>query len=76
MFPARSGITFVATTAQPLCNDRLTVVGSDGYVEIQCTLVHGHRQKRHYFSGALSDRDGQVETFWPKKRPVKKEQAA
>jgi hypothetical protein len=68
MFPARSGITFAATTEQPLCNDKLEMEDSNGVVELQCTLVHGHRQKRHYYSGTIPDRDGMVEFFWPKKR--------
>lgn len=73
MFPARSGITFAATSEQPTCPDKLTMRGdiSSISVMIQCTLVHGHRQKKHYFSGELPDRDGTVEIFWPKKRTEK-----
>lgn len=70
MFPARSGVTFAATTEQPTCPDKLTMYDhlNKGEVIVQCTLVHGHRQKRHYFDGEMPDREGPVEIFWPKKK--------
>lgn len=72
MFPARSGITFAATTEQPMCNDTLKMVNTfDQEIVVTCALIHGHRQTRHYFSGELPDREGPVEMFWPKKRIVK-----
>ena len=72
MFNARSGVTFAATTEQPMCNDKLKMFNPlDQEIVVSCTLVHGHRQKRHYFTGELPDRDGPVEMFWPKKRTTR-----
>lgn len=72
MFPARSGVTFAATTEQPTCPDKLKMYDaiSESHILLQCTLIHGHRQKRHYFDGEMPDRDGRVEIFWPKQKRV------
>lgn len=67
MYPTRSGITFAATIEQPICPAKVTIYDdiSNSHVPIQCTLVHGHRQKRHQFE--MTADDTIVEVYWTKK---------
>jgi hypothetical protein len=67
MFNANAGITFAATIEQPKCPAKLRIED----IEIFCSLVHGHRQKRHQFNVLLEEDDTTIEIYWTKKRVVK-----